>query len=121
MYAQVIIFGLSLTPFVAAHGKVSVVTGDLGGNGTALGIKGAVVAGAGPNYLTEVDTTVFWSKEINTDDDIGYTDEAGNNQLTDLVATMALSGSTLPQVSSGGSVNGTYHSEYSQVFLSLAQ
>jgi hypothetical protein len=82
---------------------------QLGGNGTALGIRGAVVAGAGPNYLTEVDTTVFWSKDINTDDDIGFTDEAGDNQLTDLAQAMELSGSTLPQVSSGGSVNGTYH------------
>jgi len=103
------ISALAAATIVSAHGKIAVVTGDLGGNGTALGIKGAVVAGPGPNYLTEVDTTVFWSQSITTDDDIGYTDEAGNNQLTDLAASMALSGSTLPQVSSGGSVNGTYH------------
>ncbi len=50
---------LLATPLVSAHGKVAVVTGDLGGNGTALGIKGAVVPGAGSNSKTEVDTTVF--------------------------------------------------------------
>ncbi|KUI71085.1 hypothetical protein VM1G_07072 [Cytospora mali] len=107
---QAIIFALAATPLVSAHGKIAVVTGDLGGNGTALGIKGAVVPGAGPNYKTEVDTTVFWSKDIATDDDIGFTEGgSGNNQLEDLAQAMELSGSTLPQVSSGGSVSGTYH------------
>lgn len=44
---------------VAAHGKVAVITGDQGGNGTALGIQGGVVPGPGTNKVTEVDTTVF--------------------------------------------------------------
>jgi hypothetical protein len=109
MYTQIIICALATAPFVAAHGKIAVVTGDQGGNGTALGIRGAIVPGPGPNYLTEVDTTIFWSQSITTDQDIGYTDEAGNNQLTDLAQAMTLSGSTLPQVSAGGSASGTYH------------
>lgn len=108
MFASIIVMALAASPLVAAHGKIAVVTGNLGGNGTGLGIKGAVIAGAGPNYLTEPDTTTFWSKDIKTDDDLGYTDDAGNNQLTDIVSTMALSGSTLPQVSAGGSVSGTF-------------
>jgi hypothetical protein len=107
-HAQLMICALAIAPLVSAHGKVAVVTGNLGGNGTALGIKGASVPLTGPNYKTEVDTTVFWSKDIKTDNDIGYTDEAGNNKLTDLVSAMDMSGSTLPQVNSGGSVNGTY-------------
>jgi hypothetical protein len=99
MYAQVILYALAAASVVNAHEKVTVITGDLGGNGTALGIKGAVVPGPGPNYETEVDTTVFWSKDIATDDDIGYTEDgSGNNQLSDLTQAMALSGSTLPQV-----------------------
>lgn len=94
---------------VSAHGKVAVVTGDLGGNGTALGIKGAVVPGAGPNYETEVDTTVFWSKDIATDDDIGYTEDgSGNNELNDLKQAMALSGSTLPQVNHHNKAEGSW-------------
>lgn len=44
---------------VAAHGKIAVMTGDAGGNGTALGIQGGVVPGPGPNKQTEPDTTVF--------------------------------------------------------------
>jgi hypothetical protein len=99
MFTATLILALALASFVSAHGKVAVVTGDLGGNGTALGIKGAVVPGPGPNYETEVDTTVFWSKSIATDDDIGYTEGGnGNNKLSDLTQAMALSGSTLPQV-----------------------
>ncbi|CAN8095884.1 unnamed protein product [Discula destructiva] len=112
MYSQskTITIALLISPLVSAHGKIAAVTGDAGGNGTALGIKGAVVPGFGPNYKTEVDTTVFWSKDIDTDDDIGFTEDgSGNNQLTDLVDAMALSGNTLAQVSSGGSVSGTYH------------
>lgn len=53
MFSQILLVALAASPLVAAHGKISVITGDAGGNGTALGIKGAVVAGAGPNYLTE--------------------------------------------------------------------
>ncbi|KAF4627946.1 hypothetical protein G7Y89_g10209 [Cudoniella acicularis] len=50
------------------------------------------------------------SQGIRTNDDIGYTEDgSGNNQLSDLAQAMALSGTTLPQVSSGGSVNGTFH------------
>lgn len=113
MYSQIktISIALMASPFVAAHGKIAAITGDSGGNGTALGIQGAVVPGSGPNYKTETDTTVFWSKDIATDGDIGYTESgSGNNQLTDLVDTMSLSGSTLAQVSrSGGSVSGVYH------------
>lgn len=56
---SILIAALLTSPLVSAHGKVAVVTGDLGGNGTALGIKGAVVAGAGPNSKTELDTTTF--------------------------------------------------------------
>lgn len=114
MYSQLtaIIIALAAAPImVSAHGKISLVTGDLGGNGTGLGIQGAVVPGMGPNYKTEVDTTVFWSKDISTDNDIGFTESgSGNNQLTDITDAMAQSGSTLPQVSSsGGSINTTWH------------
>jgi len=110
MFGNFIVLALATASVVSAHGKIAVVTGDAGGNGTALGIKGAVVPGAGQNYQTEPDTTVFWSKSIKTDNDLGYTEDgSGNNQLSDLADAMALSGSTLPQVTSGGSVSGTYH------------
>lgn len=110
MYASIILTcALAAAPLVAAHGKVSVLTGDLGGNGTSLGVRGAVIAQEGPDYETEPDTTIFWSKDINTDNDLGFTDEAGDNKLTDLAQAMALSGSTLPQVSTDSpSIKGTW-------------
>lgn len=112
MYSQLtaLVLALAAAPMVSAHGKITLVTGDQGGNGTGLGILGAVVPGQGPNYKTEVDTTVFWSKDISTDNDIGFTEDgSGNNELTDIAAAMTQSGSTLPQVSSGGSINTTWH------------
>ena len=44
-----ILLSLAAIPFVTAHGKIASVTGDTGGNGTALAIKGGVVPGPGPN------------------------------------------------------------------------
>lgn len=107
---QLLTIALAAAPLATAHGKIAAVTGDAGGNGTALGIQGGIIPGSGPNYKTEPDTTVFWSKDIATDNDLGFTESgAGNNDLTDLAATMALSGTTLAQVTAGGSASGTYH------------
>lgn len=59
MFAKLLVLALAASPLVAAHGKIAVATGDAGGNGTALGIQGAVIPGAGKNKVTEPDTTVF--------------------------------------------------------------
>jgi len=106
---NIVLVALAASPLVAAHGKVAALTGNAGGNGTALGIKGAVVAGAGPNGKTELDTTVFGSTKIATDG-LGQTTGGGQNTLSKLTSAMALSGSTLPQVSAtNGSLSGTFH------------
>lgn len=49
MLSNLFLFALALSPLVSAHGKVTVVTGNAGGNGTALAIQGGVVPGTGPN------------------------------------------------------------------------
>ncbi|CAL3969073.1 unnamed protein product, partial [Diplocarpon coronariae] len=83
-------------------------TGDMGGNTTALGIQGGVVPGPGKNKVTEVDTTVFKSKNAMTDG-LGKT-KAGPNTLAGMDAVMAQSGDVLPQVSpNGGMLSGTLH------------
>lgn len=104
---SILIAALLASPLVSAHGKVAVVTGDLGGNGTALGIKGAVVAGAGTNSKTELDTTTFNVGNANC----GETVAGGTNKAaTGIKAAMALSGSTLPQISmNNASISGTFH------------
>src|SRR5438045_6867422 len=62
---NVIAWALVAAPLVAAHGKIAIATGDQGGNGTALGIQGGIIPGAGPNSATEPDTTVFQGKAAN--------------------------------------------------------
>lgn len=108
MFSKILLLAIAASPLVAAHGKVAVVSGDAGGNGTALAIKGAVVPGPGPNSKTEVDTTVFRSTKIATDG-LGRTTGSGQNKVAMLAQAMALSGNTLPQVSDGGSISGTFH------------
>ena len=92
----------------AAHGKIAVVQGDAGGNGTASGIQGGIIPGAGKNKVTEPDTTVFGSTKIATDG-LGKTNGQGKNTVAMVADTMAQSGSTLPQVSDGGMITGTFH------------
>ncbi|RFU30702.1 hypothetical protein B7463_g5597, partial [Scytalidium lignicola] len=108
MLSKIFLIALVASPLVHAHGKVSVATGDQGGNTTALGIQGGVIPGAGPNKETEVDTTVF-NRLAAATDGLGKT-KAGPNTLDGMSAVIAQSGSTLPQVSaSGGSISGTLH------------
>ncbi|KAK2616465.1 hypothetical protein QQS21_000507 [Conoideocrella luteorostrata] len=94
---------------VEGHGKLALATGDAGGNTTALGIMGGVVPGAGPNGKTEIDTTVFKSRNV-ASKGLGKTTKGGNNKVAAVASAMALSGNTLPQVSStGGSFSGVFH------------
>ncbi|KAJ9138276.1 Cell surface protein [Coniochaeta hoffmannii] len=109
MLPALLLLALASSPLAAAHGKVSVIQGDAGGNGTALAIRGAVVPGPGPNSKTEVDTTVFGSTEIKTDG-LGRTNGSGKNKLSMLKLAMAQSGATLPQVSAeNGTLEGVFH------------
>ncbi|OAR01907.1 hypothetical protein LLEC1_06586 [Akanthomyces lecanii] len=104
---------------VNAHGKIAVAAstrshlspsvGDAGGNTTALGIMGAAVPGMGRNRETEVDTTVFQRRDA-ASDGLGRTKGNGENTMAMMDSVMAMSGSTLPQVSSsGGHIAMTYH------------
>lgn len=54
MLSKTFLLALAAAPFVAAHGKVATVTGDAGGNGTALAIQGGVVPGPGPNRKVNI-------------------------------------------------------------------
>ncbi|KAF3041296.1 hypothetical protein E8E12_004084 [Didymella heteroderae] len=108
MRFSALLIGSVAPTLIAAHGKVAVVQGDAGGNGTAIGIQGGVIPGAGKNRVTEPDTTVFGSTKIATDG-LGKTNGQGKNTVAMVADTMAQSGSTLPQVSEGGMITGTFH------------
>ncbi|KAI0433262.1 hypothetical protein F5Y09DRAFT_91994 [Xylaria sp. FL1042] len=104
MYASSIItLAISAVSLVCAHGNIQSVTGDQGGNGTALGIKGAVVPRFGKNDDTERDTTVFRGNANKpAQNGLGRTTDNGDLKVSDLADSMALSGNTLPQVSGDG-------------------
>jgi hypothetical protein len=55
-----------------------------------------------------VDTTVF-SKTNILSDGLGRTTGSGQNSLNMIVEAMAQSGPTLPQISNGGNISGTFH------------
>lgn len=101
MFTKTLVLALAVAVSVSAHGRIDVVVGDKGGNGTALGVQGAIIPGGGANYMTEPDTTTFWSKVFSTDNDDGFTDASNGNlsPAKNLAASMALAGNTLPQVS----------------------
>ncbi|KAK4189042.1 cell surface protein [Podospora australis] len=106
----IVTLALTILPLVSAHGKLVSLTGDAGGNGTALAIRGAIVPGTGPNSKTEVDTTVF-SKTSILSDGLGKTTGSGKNKINMIIEAMALSGTTLPQISTtqGSAISGIFH------------
>ncbi|CAG8952721.1 hypothetical protein HYFRA_00008965 [Hymenoscyphus fraxineus] len=108
MHSKVLLAALATVPLVAAHGKVAVVCGDMGGNTTALGITGGDVPDRGPNKVTETDTTTFNGKNIKSNG-LGKTTGQGKNTATMVKAAMAQSGATLPQVAPGGTMAGVFH------------
>lgn len=108
MRFSALLIGSVAPTLIAAHGKIAVVQGDAGGNGTAIGIQGGVIPGAGKNKITEPDTTVFGKTNIATDG-LGKTNGQGKNTVAMVADTMAQSGSTLPQVTDGGMITGTFH------------
>ncbi|EON96503.1 putative cas1 appressorium specific protein [Phaeoacremonium minimum UCRPA7] len=108
MLFKALLFSLIVSPLVTAHGKVSVITGDAGGNTTALAIQGGIVPGPGKNSVTEVDTTVFRKTNI-LSDGLGRTTGQGANKVKMLAQAIALSGDTLPQVSDNGTISGVFH------------
>ncbi|KAJ4361722.1 hypothetical protein N0V95_001615 [Ascochyta clinopodiicola] len=108
MRFSAILIGSVAPTLIAAHGKIAVVQGDAGGNGTAIGIQGGIIPGPGKNKVTEPDTTVFGKTNIATDG-LGKTKGSGKNTVAMVADTMAQSGSTLPQVTDGGMITGTFH------------
>jgi len=92
---------LAAAPFAAAHGKISAASGDLGGNGTGLGIIGSAAS-----VNSEEDVTIFTAAT-------GFGETPGGGAIdaaTALTAMIALTGTTIPQVSTdAGVLTMTYH------------
>lgn len=65
MFSKVLVLALAASPLVAAHGRVDVVTGDAGGNGTALAIQGGVVPLTGKNKVVSIQSCTIHTGSTN--------------------------------------------------------
>lgn len=63
MFAQLVVLALAASPLVAAHGRVDLVTGDAGGNGTALAIQGGVVPLTGRNKVVSTPAHCYHARD----------------------------------------------------------
>ncbi|MCJ1417344.1 hypothetical protein MMC32_003687 [Xylographa parallela] len=98
--APIVLLALALSTPVAGHCKITSAQGDLGGTGTALGIT----ANSGNS---QSDVTVFSGAQAAS---FGETPGGGNiDPATALPQAMAIAGTTLPQVSAGGTVTMNLH------------
>ncbi|MCJ1396573.1 hypothetical protein MMC18_009464 [Xylographa bjoerkii] len=98
--APMALLALTFSKPVAGHCKITSAKGDLGGAGTALGIT----ANSGNS---ESDVTVFSGAQAAS---FCETPGGGNiDPATALPAAMPIAGTTLPQVSAGGTVTMNLH------------
>lgn len=63
MFAKLVVLALAASPLVAAHGRVDLVTGDAGGNGTALAIQGGVVPLTGKNKVVSTPCHILYARD----------------------------------------------------------
>ncbi|KZL75438.1 MAS3 protein, partial [Colletotrichum tofieldiae] len=98
---------LATADIVAGHAAIIAATGDAGGQGMALGIDSSTPRDGTRRNPFQADSTRFKGDAADT---FGETVGAGTNDLeTGTKAMMAETGTMLPQVSPGGSVDMTLH------------
>ncbi|KAK2000638.1 hypothetical protein LX36DRAFT_410718 [Colletotrichum falcatum] len=98
---------LATADIVAGHAAIISATGDAGGKGMALGIDSSTPRDGTRRNPFQADSTRFKGEAADT---FGETIGAGTNDLeAGTKALMAETGTMLPQVSPGGSVDMTLH------------
>ncbi|EXF76033.1 hypothetical protein CFIO01_00518 [Colletotrichum fioriniae PJ7] len=98
---------LATADIVAGHAAIIGATGDAGGQGMALGIDSSTPRDGTRRDPFQADSTRFKGEAADT---FGETVGAGTNNLeTGTKAMMAETGTMLPQISAGGSVDMTLH------------
>jgi hypothetical protein len=98
---------LAAGQLVAGHGAIIKAVGDAGGAGSAIGIEPDTPRDGTRRNPFQADSTRFKGDNKAT---CGQTLGGGENDIeTGVKAVMANMGSTLPQVSSGGSLMMTLH------------
>lgn len=109
MFSKAIITAtiLAAAELVAGHGAIISAKGNAGGQGMALGIDTSTPRDGTRRNPFQQDSTRFRGASADT---FGETVGAGANQLeAGTAAIMAETGSELPQVTPGGTVDMTLH------------
>nr|QGP74441.1 EWCA8 [Podosphaera xanthii] len=106
MLFKSIIASLAAAQLVAGHGAIVKAVGDMGGNGTALGVERDTPRdGAGRNPF-QTDSTRFKNNNV---DACGETLGGGPNEPAQQMAKLVQDSNGLPMVSQGGMIMMTLH------------
>lgn len=94
-------------PLVAGHGAIIKAVGDAGGEGMGLGVVTSTPRDGTRRDPFQQDSTRFKGQQADT---FGETVGGGQNDVESMTkAIMAETGSQLPQISPGGSLQMTLH------------
>ncbi|KAI6248486.1 hypothetical protein HI914_03175 [Erysiphe necator] len=97
---------LASVQLAAGHGAIIKAVGDMGGNGSALGIDGATPRDGSTRNPFQADSTRF---KNNNADACGETIGAGPNEPAKQMAKLVKESNGMPMISAGGMVMMTLH------------
>lgn len=106
MLFQSLFAGLAITQLAAGHGAIIKAVGDMGGNGTAIGIDADTPRDGANRNPFQADSTRFKNNNV---DSCGETLGGGPNEPTEMVAKVVEASSGMPMISAGGMVMMTLH------------
>ncbi|KAI0995336.1 hypothetical protein K3495_g12846 [Podosphaera aphanis] len=101
-----IFVGFTAVQSVAGHGAITKAVGDMGGQGTALGIDPSTPRDGSTRTPFQVDSTRFKNNNV---DACGETLAGGPNQPMKQMEKIAAAPNSMPMVSRGGKVMMTLH------------
>lgn len=106
MLFESLLAGLAFAQLAAGHGAIVKATGDMGGNGTALGIDPSTPRDGATRNPFQADSTRF---KNNNADACGETLGGGPNEPSKQVAKVVQDSNGMPMISQGGMVMMTLH------------
>ncbi|POS84431.1 hypothetical protein EPUL_005862, partial [Erysiphe pulchra] len=106
MFFKSFCFALATAQLIAGHGAIVKAVGDLGGNGTALGIDGSTPRDGTKQNPFQSDSTRFKNNNV---DACGETLKGGPNEPAKQMAKVVSESSGMPMISAGGMVMMTLH------------
>lgn len=106
MFLKSLFVAIAAAQLIASHGVIIKAVGNLGGNGTALGVDGSTPRDGTKQNPFQVDSTRF---KNNNADACGETLKGGPNEPAKQMAKVVSESSGMPMISAGGMVMMTLH------------